>query len=137
MSNYPDGFNTRLLIEDELPDHIQDDLGRIHAAHDEIMDAIREMLKQNFPIANHDVLEFLQGVDEAFGEMVHSFCAQIEAKTGIRIERPITLEYANWLREKNKERLRPVKQNPQTHIDVAVANALAALSMFDSADRSA
>lgn len=131
MSNYPDGFNTRLLIEDELPENVQDDLGRIHAAHAEIMSAIREMLKQNFPIANHDVLEFLQGVDEAFGEMVHPFCAQVEAETGIRIERPITPEYANWIRKKREEALRPVKQNPQTHIDVAAANAVAAASVFD------
>ena len=131
MSNYPDGFNTRLLVEDELPDHIQDDLGRIHAAHTEIMDAIRWIMRPTYGLDGAKVLEFLTTVDQMFGELVSPIYKEIEAETGIHVERPITPEYANWCRKKREEALRPVPQNPQTHIDIAAANAIAAASVFD------
>lgn len=131
MSNYPDGFNTRLLVEDELPDHIQDDLGRIHAAHAEIMSAIRWLNRPVYDLDTAEVTEFIIAADQMFGDLVSSLYKRIEAETGIYVERPITPEQANWLRERTKERLRPVQQNPQTHIDVAAANAVAAASVFD------
>lgn len=133
MSNYPDGFNTRLLIEDELPENVQDDLGRIHAAHAEIMSAIREMLNPNFPVPRQDVVEFLTTVDQMFGELVTPIYKEVEAEYGTHVTRPVTPEYAQWLMRQqfaNMARYH-LQTNPQTHIDVAAANAAAAASVFD------
>lgn len=131
MSNYPDGFNTRLLVEDELPENVQDDLGRIHAAHAEIMSAIRWLNRPIYDLDTAEVTEFIIAADQMFGDLVSSLYKRIEEEYGIHAERPITPEQANWLREKNKERLRPVVQNPQTLKDIAAANAGAAASVFE------
>jgi hypothetical protein len=133
MPNYPDGFNADLLVERELPDSVQDDLTRIEAAHAEIMSAIRCLNRPIYNLDTAEVTDFIIAADQMFGDLVAKLYKQIEADTGIYVDMPMSPEQANWLRKKS----RPAFTNPQTIKDVEQANRVAALSVFDSEDRSA
>lgn len=127
MSNYPDGFNPRVLDDQELPWHIENDHTRIHNKHAELMGNIRELTTRHYPLDDKKVAEFLIEVDAMFAELVVKFYYDLESDHGIRLSWPVSPERAQQLARERRDQI----QNPQTLIDVAAANAAAAASVLD------
>ena len=86
------------MQEAQLSDSIQDDLDRLRNAHCELMSCIRDLARPIYNLDPDKALEFLTTVDQMFSELVSPIYRQIEEETGIHVGRPITPEYANWLR---------------------------------------